>query len=177
VSGPGPDARWTPPEPPARDPIVDYLRAHSGRFTREALETRLRAAGHADAEIDAAWQAVEADPDGPRVPVAARAPGAAETLLAVLAILAALVTYGGSAILALLGASFATSSGASQAPLVLLLYFLGVVIGGIWSMVFVWRRRRAEHAVLAVLGATALSAVLYIVMSGICIATRGGILV
>jgi hypothetical protein len=44
--------------------IVDYIRANRRRYTREAITKQLEDAGHARAEIDAAWEALHVrDPD------------------------------------------------------------------------------------------------------------------
>lgn len=51
------------PEIPAGEPLVDYLAAHRDRYTRSALTESLRARGFAEAEIDAAWAAVDASPE------------------------------------------------------------------------------------------------------------------
>jgi hypothetical protein len=44
-------------------PIVEYIRLTRHRFTRDAITQRLRAAGHSDADVDAAWDLVAADTD------------------------------------------------------------------------------------------------------------------
>ncbi len=56
---PGWDTRYAPPEPGAD--VVAYLRATSGRYTREALDSRLTSAGHPPDEIAAAWSVVQAE--------------------------------------------------------------------------------------------------------------------
>ena len=56
---PGWDDRYAPPEPGAD--VVAYLRANSGRYTREALDARLAAAGHPPEAIAAAWSAVQSE--------------------------------------------------------------------------------------------------------------------
>jgi hypothetical protein len=49
--------RYGPP-PPSSD-IVIYLEANTGRYTKEALDQRLLAAGHPPEAIAAAWSTVE----------------------------------------------------------------------------------------------------------------------
>jgi hypothetical protein len=51
---------YQPPAPPPDD-ITGYLRAHAGRYTREALTARLVSAGHGRDAIDGAWAAVDAE--------------------------------------------------------------------------------------------------------------------
>jgi hypothetical protein len=50
--------RYAPP-PPTGD-IVAYLQANSGRYTKEALDQRLLAAGHPPEAVAAAWSVVNA---------------------------------------------------------------------------------------------------------------------
>jgi hypothetical protein len=58
-----PDPQWAerfaPPEPTGE--IVEYLRRNGLRYTREALDQRLLAAGHPREAIAAAWATVEAE--------------------------------------------------------------------------------------------------------------------
>jgi hypothetical protein len=58
---PGWDARYAPPNPSGD--LVAYLRANSGRYTREALDQQLAAAGHPPEAIAAAWAVVRAEDD------------------------------------------------------------------------------------------------------------------
>ena len=60
-SPPGWDTRYAPPEPSGD--LIAYLRANSGRYTRDALTQRMAAAGHPPEAIAAAWAAVEAEDD------------------------------------------------------------------------------------------------------------------
>jgi hypothetical protein len=53
------DMRATPP-PPSSDPVA-YLQANRDRYTREALDSRLAAAGHSPEAIAAAWSAALAE--------------------------------------------------------------------------------------------------------------------
>jgi hypothetical protein len=48
------------PAPTGTDPAA-YVRAHAGRYTREALTARLAAAGHTPEAIASAWATVEAE--------------------------------------------------------------------------------------------------------------------
>jgi hypothetical protein len=70
--------------------IIRYIRENRPIYTREAIRRRLLEAGHSEADIDAAWAAVETDEPAPPVPPAAepaasytpeqfRAPAADET--------------------------------------------------------------------------------------------------
>jgi hypothetical protein len=47
-------------QPSGGDPIRDYILANRDKYTKEAIQDRLLAAGHDQAAIDQAWQAVEA---------------------------------------------------------------------------------------------------------------------
>jgi hypothetical protein len=58
---PGWDTRYAPPEPTAD--LVAYLRANSGRYTREALTQRMAVAGHPPEAIAAAWATIEVEDD------------------------------------------------------------------------------------------------------------------
>jgi hypothetical protein len=51
--------RFAPPRPTGD--IAAYLRTHSARYTREALDRRLLAAGHTPEAISAAWATVQAE--------------------------------------------------------------------------------------------------------------------
>ena len=53
------EASFAPPEPTAD--IASYLRTYGARYTREALDSRLVAAGHQPDAIAAAWAAVDAE--------------------------------------------------------------------------------------------------------------------
>ena len=59
MSGPGWVKTYAPPEPVGD--IAAYLRANGTRYTREALDQRLLAAGHPPDEIAAAWATIEAE--------------------------------------------------------------------------------------------------------------------
>ena len=50
---------YAPPEPGAD--VVAYLRANSSRYTREALDARLAAAGHQPEAVAAAWSQVQSE--------------------------------------------------------------------------------------------------------------------
>ena len=56
---PGWSDRYAPPEPGAD--VVAYLRANSTRYTREALDARLAAAGHPPEAVAAAWSVVQSE--------------------------------------------------------------------------------------------------------------------
>ena len=44
--------------------IADYIRTNRDKYTKGAIRDQLLAAGHDQAAIDEAWQAVETDPPG-----------------------------------------------------------------------------------------------------------------
>ena len=93
------------PDPPPAPPVessdtLDYLRRYGGTYTRQALDDRLREAGHESEAIAMAWDAVGAE----RHPQAG--PGALATFLAIVGGLLVIVVFGGSAALGFLGASF-----------------------------------------------------------------------
>jgi hypothetical protein len=49
--------------------LIRYIRDNRPIYTREAIRRRLIEAGHAEADVDAAWAAVEADAPPPPTPV------------------------------------------------------------------------------------------------------------
>src|SRR4051812_618619 len=60
-----PDPHWAArfePPPPTAD-VVGYLRRNAVRYTRDALDKQLIAAGHPPEAIAAAWAALEAEDD------------------------------------------------------------------------------------------------------------------
>lgn len=159
----------TPPGQGSESPpdAVAYLRRHRSTYTREVLDRQLERAGHSPAAIAAAWETVDADDR------ARSGPGYLATFLAIVAGLLAVVVFGGSAVLALLGASL--SAGGDQTSTVLGLYAIAAIVAGI-AMLFVIRRGlRARHAVAGVFGAVAVAAVTWLTISGLCLATWGGL--
>ena len=56
---PGWDMRYAPPDPSGD--MVAYIRTNSSRYTRDALDQRLVAAGHSPETIAAAWSVVESE--------------------------------------------------------------------------------------------------------------------
>jgi hypothetical protein len=79
--------------------LLDYIRTNKTVYTRQAINRRLRAAGHTDVEIESAWQQVLSEDTLPRqqavVPSGARRawPDRVRALIG-LTLLAAAVVFG-----------------------------------------------------------------------------------
>ena len=162
------EPRGEGPEPPPADPGIDaYLRANVGTYTRAVLDERLRAAGHSEPQIAAAWARLAT-----RSPGTDRPSGGA-TVVAVLAVLAVLLVYGGSALLFGLGLALTPGGGSvfnltAAQRVVLVAYAIVTVAGGLLLVREVLRAER-RGAVLRVLGLVALAGVVYAGLSGACI--------
>ena len=166
MSDQGPEQ--APPQQPAPvsddDAIDAYLRQHMGHYTHQALDAQLRAAGHSDAAIAAAWLRVSGAGAPQPLP-----PAGAAGFLYLLAVIAIVFVYGGSALLAGFGALiFSTSAAPDQSSLVLGLYTLAVIVAGVVSYVFLSGVERRRRGVLRMLGAIAVVAVVYVGLSGLC---------
>jgi hypothetical protein len=165
----GPDQQ---PVAPAGDAAIDaYLREHMGRYTHQALDAQLRAAGHDDAAIAAAWQRVTGVGAWAGPPPVQ--PSGAAGFLYILGVIAIVIAYGGSALLAGLGAFvFASSSGelfsGQSGALVLVAYTVAVVVAAVVAFRFLTRVDKRRRGVLPMLGAIAVVAVVYIGLSGLC---------
>jgi hypothetical protein len=154
--------------------IDDYIRANRDRFAREALDAKLRASGHDQAAIDAAWARAgsgEGAPDGPRqVTTGAR----------VGAILLILVAIGGYVFLGFVGTAGISfvgyddhvqgASGGVGGPyqIILLAYLVAMVVGLAISIRSLWRAPRIRGTGAAVFGAIGLSLLLLIGINGVC---------
>ena len=167
---PGPGMQ---PAPIPDDAAIDaYLRQHMGRYTHQALDAQLRAAGHSDAAIAAAWQRVSgAGPWAGPPPVQ---PGGGAGFLYILGVIGIVVAYGGSALLAGFGALVFSGSGITgegstpTAALVLVLYTIAVIVAAIVAFRFLTRVDRRRGGVLRMLGAIAVVAVVYVGLCGLC---------
>jgi len=167
---PGPDMQ---PAPIPDDAAIDaYLRQHMGRYTHQALDAQLRAAGHSDAAIAAAWQRVSGG--GPWAGPPPVQPGGAAGFLYILGVLGIVVAYGGSALLAGFGAlafsgSGITVNGGTRSPsFILILYTIGVIVAAVVAFRFLRRVDRRRHGVLSMLGAIAVVAAVYVGLCGLC---------
>ena len=166
VTGPGSpeEPRQDHPAPvdPAEAAAIDaYLRAYGAHYTREALEERLRTAGHGDQAIAEGWARYRTAVWPPQ-PVAS---GSA-TFLSVIAGIALVVFYGGSALLAGFFGLAGAGSGSGQA-VVMLLYTVATVVAAIvlGRLLRAHRRSVARIAGLIVAGV-----IVYLGLSGACIA-------
>ena len=141
--------------------IDDYLRANRDRFTRTVLTQRLIDEGNDPAAVEAAWMRVEAEhPAGRALP----GPGAGTVLLGVLLALA----YGAAIVLAF----FAISIGGAVAIL-MIAYIAAMSVGGFWSIRQLVRAPTRERGVAVIAVAGAVSIVVFVGLSGLCVALLG----
>lgn len=166
--GPGPQPAGIPD-----DAAIDaYLREHMGRYTHQALDAQLRAAGHSDEAIAAAWQ--RASGVGPWAGPPPVQPAGAAGFLYILGVIAIVLVYGGSALLAGFGVLVFSGSGLTgggstpTAAIVLVLYTIGVIVAAVVAFRFLRRVDRRRRGVLPMLGAIAVVAVVYIGLCGLC---------
>ena len=161
------------PDPPTAPPVesfdaLDYLRRHGRTYTRHALDERLREAGHQPKAIADAWDALEAERQS------AAAPGSLATFIAIVGGLLAILVFGGSAALGFLGAGFSPGQPDANVGLIFATYAIAAIVAGIGVLFLIRRGRRADHAVLGVLGAIGVGALVWLGISGLCLATSGG---
>ena len=166
--GPGPQPAGIPD-----DAAIDaYLREHMGRYTHQALDAQLRAAGHSDEAIARAWQRVSGV--GPWAGPPPVQPAGAAGFLYILGVVGLVIAYGGSALLAGFGALIFGASGSGSflgsqpGALVLVLYTIAVIVAAVVGFRFLTRVDRRRRGVLRMLGAIGVVAVVYVGLSGLC---------
>jgi hypothetical protein len=153
--------------PIADDAAIDaYLRQHMGRYTHQALDAQLRAAGHSDEAIAMAWQRVGGVGAWAGPPPVQ--PGGAAGFLYILGVIGIVVAYGGSALLAGFGALVFSTSQTPNGSLILVGYTVGVVVAAVMAFRFLTRVDRRRRGVLPMLGAIAVVAVVYVGLCGLC---------
>lgn len=152
--------------------IDDYIQANRERFSREALDEKLRAAGHDQAAIEAAWARVEAGDGGDGV---AHAIGPGARLAAVLLILVAIAGYAYVGFFGIAGLSLSSYYGPDRSSgisgpyqLVLVAYLVAMVVGLGLSIRSLWRAPRIRGTGAAVVAALGLSLLLLIGINGAC---------
>jgi hypothetical protein len=167
----GPDPQ---PAPIPDDAAIDaYLREHMGRYTHQALDAQLRAAGHSHAAIAAAWQRVSGVGAWAGPPPVQ--PSGAAGFLYILGVIGIVVAYGGSALLGGFGAFVFAASGSGSlfsgqpGALVLVGYTVAVIVAAVIAFRFLTRVERRRRGVLRMLGAIAVVAVVYVGLCGLCI--------
>jgi hypothetical protein len=143
------------------DDLVRYLQENRDRYTREALTAHLVAQGHDPAAVEAAWArmdwaAVEHRP-------ATGGGLAAAIILGLIVILA----YGIAIFLsiAVIGASpdYGPDSG------VLIVYTIAMLAAGLYTLYRMFRAPSTGRGAAGVAAAFAISAAVYIGLSGLCI--------
>jgi hypothetical protein len=160
--GPGPQ-----PAPIPDDAAIDaYLREHMGRYTHQALDAQLRAAGHSDAAIAAAWQRVSGV--GPWAGPPPVRPGGGAGFLYILGVLGIVVAYGGSALLAGFGALVFSTSQSPNGSVILVIYTVAIIAAAVIAYRFLTRVERRRRGVMRMLGAIAVVAVVYVGLCGLC---------
>ena len=154
--------------------IDDYIEANRERFSREALDEKLRAAGHDQAAIDAAWGRTERPGDagaGPR-----QITGGAR-IGSIVLILVAIAGYLYIGFFGIAGISFSAyydpsldgSTGVRGLyQVVVLVYAVAMLVGLGFAIRSIWRAPRIRGTGAAVIGALGLSLLLLIGINGAC---------
>jgi hypothetical protein len=155
------------PDVPADTSIDDYLRANAGRYTFQALDAQLRQAGHSEDAIAMAWRRLH-PPTSPAAP--APPPPGLPGFLRALAVLAIVLVYGGSALAAGIAMLAGATGGGGGRAVVLLAYTVGVIVAAVWCFRLLRRADGSRRRLLAVFGAIGITAVLWVALSGLCIA-------
>jgi hypothetical protein len=165
------------------DPRIDeYIRSNRATYTREAIRAQLVSAGHDLADVDAAWDRVEAG-SAPSVlggwnPRPPDSRGSALDASALPPFAMTLFLVGGivGALGALLALGLQTSNGSgTYAVLVIVTYVVvygGLGLGVVW-LTRVAARRLAIRGVWAVLAGMALLPIFGFAMFGGCLAAFG----
>ena len=143
--------------------LVTYIRDHRTTYTREALTAELVSAGHAAADIEAAWAQMESEDaaaasKGPTGWVVADERPYVRGAGALLALVVVVLGYLGSV------AWFAVSR-VSSSGIVVLLYSVAMLVAG----VFVVRRISRASSAGVVFGSFLLAIALYVGLAGACI--------
>ena len=152
--------------------IDDYIRANQPRYTREAIDEQLRAAGHDPAGIAAAWTRVDADGSVP----ATRPRSAGEWIARIVLVLLIAAAYGYLGLLGIVGISFmigypsATGARAALEIGLLIAFALAMLV----AFLFVARRillgGTTGRRSWTVTGSVGIAAVLLAGICGICVA-------
>jgi hypothetical protein len=155
--------------------IDDYIQANRERFSREALDEKLRASGHDEAAIEAAWARVTAGQGSGDGSTEAPTIGPGTRLAALLLILVAVAGYGYIGFFGIAGISFSSSHGPDGTSgldgpyqVVLAAYVVAMVVGLGVSMRSLWRAPRIRGTGAAIVGAIGLSLLLLIGINGAC---------
>jgi hypothetical protein len=151
--------------------IDDYIQANRERFSREALDEKLRAAGHDQAAIEAAWARIDAGDGGGE----AQAVGRGARLAAALLILVAIAGYAYVGFFGIAGLSLSSYYGPDRSSgisgpyqLVLVAYLVAMLVGLGLSIRSLWRAPRIRGTGAAVVAALGLSLLLLIGINGAC---------
>jgi hypothetical protein len=151
--------------------IDAYIRDNRGRYTRAALDDRLRLAGHDDAAIAAAWARVDAA-DGTERP--SPAPATNRGVGTVLLIVLVIVGYAFVGFWGFLGIEYSASglSGREIAPMFTLAigaYVIVMLVGLAIAIRRIWRAPGLGRGAEAIWGALAMAILLLVGISGGCI--------
>ncbi len=150
--------------------LDDYLRANRDSFTREALTRRLVEEGHDPADVEAAWARIESKPISQWAPSGAPVDpptghaGIGTRLLVVLSIL----VYGGAIVLA----GFAISYGGGISIL-MIVYIVAMLFGLVHAARRLLAAPMRGNGVGPIWGAVGLAIVIFVGLSGACIAALG----
>lgn len=150
--------------------IDTYIRDNRDRYTRAALDEKLRAAGHDDAAIDAAWARAAEDDAGAPPP---RTPAGILGRLILIGLVA--VAYGYVGLLGLVGVGFTLSYNQAASGLVsvfqtliLAAYGLAMLASFLFVAWRVWRAGRLGRRGPTMAGAVGIAFVLLVGVSGAC---------
>jgi hypothetical protein len=153
--------------------IDDYIRANRERFSRQALDEKLRAAGHDDAAIEAAWARAAAGDGAAGVPP--RTPLVILGRLVLIGLIAA--AYGYVGFIGLIGVGFSlsynqTPTGVVSALQTLLVaaYGLAMLASFLYVAWRVWRAGTPGRRGSTTAGAVGVAFVLLVGVSGACFA-------
>jgi len=167
-----------------QDDYLDaYLAEHHDRYTREALTNELVEKGNDPAAIEAAWERLDrgAEPAGP---APTPSPGGSETpgwppaapagssggskAGAVLAGIVIMLVYCGSML-----AAFAAIAAGGAVSILMIAYIVTMIAGLIYSLQRLSRAASAMEGASSALAAFAISALIFIGLSGACFVLLG----
>jgi hypothetical protein len=151
------------------DYLDTYLAEHHDRYTREALTRELVEAGHDPAAIEAAWARLQTSAEPPTpAPTQPEEPGRGATILMALATIVIVMAYGG----AILAAGVTILYGGAVSVL-MIAYVAAMLAALVYSLRRLARANSPRAGMSGVAIAFAISAAVFIGLSGTCFALLG----
>ena len=151
----------TPGRSDGRGTAADYLRLNRTKYTKQALDRTLRSAGYADAEIEAAWEALASQD---------RAAGLTDRRGTAAVVL--IGAYAGVWLLYVLAFSTVPRLEMDFREIAFLVFAIVLAVPLLIALAFVWRSRNLRaadgHMTLAALTAPLL---ILLALAGSCLAT------